>query len=227
MEFASKELIIDKVVTTLNVIGDGCAFDVESGESTFGGNVYINATTSSTNPSNGALVIAGGVGIGGNLNVSGDVTFGSSLTSLSNRYFMAIHTSPISVNSTTYTPVTWNTIKRQDALVYTHSPASANITLLSAGDYNIQIDLSTEILSGNGIFRTISSGIVSKNGTEIIGSKLFMYNRTNLLGLDTASCKIIENCAVNDVLSVSVNRFMGNSTVTTVANACRIFIEKI
>ena len=42
-----------------------------SGGSTITGPVYITDTTASTGCSLGALVVAGGVGIGGNLNVCG------------------------------------------------------------------------------------------------------------------------------------------------------------
>jgi len=48
------------------------------------GVAYINGTTGSTSSSTGALIVAGGVGIGENLNVAGDVTISGNLTQLSN-----------------------------------------------------------------------------------------------------------------------------------------------
>lgn len=48
------------------------------------GVAYINGTTGSTSTSTGALIVAGGVGIGENLNVAGDVTISGNLTQLSN-----------------------------------------------------------------------------------------------------------------------------------------------
>ena len=48
------------------------------------GSAYINGTTGSTSSSTGALIVAGGVGIGENLNIAGDVTISGNLTQLSN-----------------------------------------------------------------------------------------------------------------------------------------------
>lgn len=48
------------------------------------GAAYINGTTGSTSSSTGALIVAGGVGIGENLNIAGDVTISGNLTQLSN-----------------------------------------------------------------------------------------------------------------------------------------------
>ena len=48
------------------------------------GVAYINGTTGSTSSSTGALIVAGGVGIGENLNVAGDVTISGNITQLSN-----------------------------------------------------------------------------------------------------------------------------------------------
>jgi len=48
------------------------------------GVAYINGTTGSTSSSTGALIVAGGVGIGENLNIAGDVTISGNLTQLSN-----------------------------------------------------------------------------------------------------------------------------------------------
>jgi len=45
----------------------------EFNDATFNGNVKINSTTQSTSTSTGALVVVGGVGIGKNLNVGGNV----------------------------------------------------------------------------------------------------------------------------------------------------------
>lgn len=45
---------------------------------------YLAGTTSSTTTTSGALVVSGGVGIGENLNVAGDVVISGSLTQLSN-----------------------------------------------------------------------------------------------------------------------------------------------
>ena len=48
------------------------------------GVAYINGTTGSTSTSTGTLIVAGGVGIGENLNIAGDVTISGNLTQLSN-----------------------------------------------------------------------------------------------------------------------------------------------
>lgn len=45
---------------------------------------YLAGTTSSTSSSTGTLVVGGGIGVGENLNVAGDVVISGSLTQLSN-----------------------------------------------------------------------------------------------------------------------------------------------
>jgi hypothetical protein len=47
---------------------------IDSSSTTVKGIAYFNNTTNSTLPTNGALIVSGGVGIGENLNVAGDIT---------------------------------------------------------------------------------------------------------------------------------------------------------
>lgn len=49
-------------------------FDFSRGYNQYAGNVYINGTSTSTSPTTGALQVAGGTGIVGNLNVGGSFT---------------------------------------------------------------------------------------------------------------------------------------------------------
>lgn len=46
------------------------------------GNVHIETPTASTSPSTGALTVVGGVGINGDVNIAGNITFGGAGTSL-------------------------------------------------------------------------------------------------------------------------------------------------
>jgi len=56
-------------------LGDtGNRWQVFGSNGNFSGNVSINATTASTNKTSGALVVTGGAGISGALNVGGDIT---------------------------------------------------------------------------------------------------------------------------------------------------------
>ena len=50
---------------------------IDSSSTTIGGISYFTNTEDSTLPTNGALVVSGGVGISGNLNVAGIATFGT------------------------------------------------------------------------------------------------------------------------------------------------------
>jgi hypothetical protein len=78
------EVVVDTTLKTLRV-QDGVTpggWPLESSGLT--GNLTANtltitSTTASTTDSNGALIVAGGVGIGGNLNVGGPVTLNSAI----------------------------------------------------------------------------------------------------------------------------------------------------
>ena len=74
-------IVSGNVTEAFNVVGASTFNTIEvTNLSTFNGNtvhnntVYITDLTDSTNPGDGALVVAGGVGIGGTLNVFGNIT---------------------------------------------------------------------------------------------------------------------------------------------------------
>lgn len=64
--------LIDDTATTINFGGE--ATNVQIGDGGTSSSVTINGTTTSTTRSTGALIVAGGCGIAGALNVGGDIT---------------------------------------------------------------------------------------------------------------------------------------------------------
>ena len=71
------------ITTLLNIKGsfiESTGGLLVGGISTLTGNVIVNSLTGSTSPASGALTVAGGVGIGANLNTGGAVKVGAALT---------------------------------------------------------------------------------------------------------------------------------------------------
>ena len=72
-----------------NVVIEGVIFDGSaiSGVSTIdaSGDITLSSSTDSTNPTSGALVVTGGVGIGGTLNVAGNITTNDNLVQASDK----------------------------------------------------------------------------------------------------------------------------------------------
>lgn len=79
------------------------------------GNVKVNASTVSNASNNGALVVTGGVGIGGNLNVGGSASFASTGVLVGNSLISSYTSGVISTNSTqnldTFTTSTYRTAR--------------------------------------------------------------------------------------------------------------------
>ncbi|MGA1048646.1 MAG: hypothetical protein ACO3UU_11600, partial [Minisyncoccia bacterium] len=57
---------------------------IDSSSTTIQGIAYFDNTTNSSLPTNGALIVSGGVGVGKNLNVSGDIVISGIATFASN-----------------------------------------------------------------------------------------------------------------------------------------------
>jgi hypothetical protein len=180
--------------------------------------------TSSTGP--GALVVSGGVSIAKDLYVGGSVVLDEPLVSNS-QFFMASHTTPLVVSTTAFSALTWDTEIRKDTGLYAHTASSSNVDVLESGWYKIVANIATEITTGNGTDRTISSARILVEGVAVSGSTSFMYNRTALRGHGACTISILQNLTVGDTINVEINRLLGTSIVTSIANACRLYISRV
>ena len=184
----------------------------------------VNNTTNSTGTGTGALVVDGGASITKDLYVGGSLVLNSPLTSTS-QFFMAYHGTPVSVSSTTFSTISWDTEVRNDTNLYSHT--GSDVTVLESGWYKIVANVASEITAGNGTNRTISSSRITVNAVSVTGSTSYMYNRTAERGHGTCTIVILQNLVANDIINVEINRLLGSSTATTVANACRLFISRV
>jgi hypothetical protein len=190
------------------------------------GSVRVTNLTNTSGVGTGALIIDGGTSISKNLTVSGGLQLNEPLINNS-KFFMAVHTITTSVSSTTSSQLQWNTEIRKDTGLFFHPVNSPNIDVLETGWYEIIVEITTQIESGDGGDRTIGTNRITVNNVLITGSTSFMYNRTANQGYNTTNLVIIQNLTENDRLNVDINRIGGSSTITSVNNACRIFISRI
>jgi len=207
--------------TLIGGTGSGDNLELNSTSNATKGSVLISETTDSSNTTIGALVVSGGAGIQGNVHTGGYI-------SSDNGYFMGVHTSGgLSLNSG-FTDITWELEKRKDS-IYTHNTSTEAVQINITGDYKIIVDLSTDVTSGGG--RSISEGRVMRDSgigySELTGTRTYMYNRTSTGGENSGSIHFIESLTSGDFIKVQAQRLSGSSTVSTIANGCRLLIERI
>jgi len=145
-----------------------------------------------------------------------------------NCYFSGYSTSTTDITAG-LTDIPINVENRKDAN-YTHAVNSAEITIASAGDYEISFTVATNVTSGTirsiseaSLYRKPAAGVYA----EVIGTRVFMYNRVVSLGYGTGSCDTVLTCAANDVIKIRALVTSGPSTVSTIPNGSRIMIKKI
>lgn len=212
------------------VVVDGGAGIAENlnvgGDINADGQVNVDNTANATGTGTGALVVDGGASITKDLYIGGSLFLEEPLVSAS-QFFNAYHTTTVDVSSTTFSALQWDTEIRKDTGLYSHAAASADVDVLESGWYEITANIATEITTGNGTNRTISSARITINGVPVTGSTSYMYNRTAERGQGTCTITILQNLTVNDTINVEINRLVGNSTVTSVASACRLFVSRV
>jgi hypothetical protein len=196
------------------------------GDMELNGVFTINNTNNSISTGSGSLIIEGGVSIQKDLYVGGKLELGEPLISGS-QFFMAVNITTTTVSSTIFDKLLWDTEIRKDIGLFSHSSSSADIDVLESGWYKIIANIATQIEAGDGINRTISSAQVSINNVSVTGSTSYMYNRTAERGHGTCTIIIIQNLTVNDTINIEINRLVGSSIITSIANASRIFISRI
>ena len=207
--------------------GMGVAKDMNvTGGLNAAGITTLSAGINAISTSSGTLQVQGGVGIQNDLYIGGTL-FASQPIINSTKFFMAEHTVPISVSSTTFSPISWDNETRKDSGLYTHAANSSDITVLADGWYKIVTNVSVEILNGDGISRSVSSSQLFVNGVGVTGTVSYGYHRTNVLGYNTSTITTIQNLTANDVISVRFNRTNGTSTLTSVSGGTRILVSRV
>ena len=108
---------------------------------------------------------------------------------------------------------------------YGYSLTTASITIKKPGTYKVTYRVTVEITSGTN--RSGTEYILLKNDVVVPGSYSAAYHRTLAVSKDTASASRILVLVANDVLSVRGNKYIGNSTVKTVAQGSSFLVERI
>ena len=132
---------------------------IDSSSTTIGGISYFTNTEDSTLPTNGALVVSGGVGISGNLNVAGIATFGTG-------------TVVIDGDSDLVKVGTAVTISSSNGI---DTPSLRVVGVLSAEELNIS-GISTLARLG---------GITTTGGNLFVGQNLEVAGTSNFIGTAT------------------------------------------
>lgn len=105
------------------------------------------------------------------------------------------------------------------------SLANDNVTINSNGTYEVTYRVSTDISSGAA--RSTSKAWIAKNGVEVDGSRVYMYNRVNGNGANTGSATMLLQLTAGDVINVYVNRVGGTDTLTTIADGSGLTITQL
>lgn len=120
-----------------------------------------------------------------------------------------------------YTTLVFPTQVRQQS-DYTYS--SGTITFQRTGWYKITYDVGIDNDSSSN--RTNAETAAFLNSVEIGGSKVWTYHRNSSNGEDTGSATFIQQVTTNDQLTIQ-SRHVNGATLVTLANSCRINIERI
>lgn len=122
----------------------------------------------------------------------------------------------------------WNDITWSESLLsdvnFTHADGAPDVTINRKGEYSIQVDISSQITSGN--TRSQVEVRILNNNVFIPGTKGLIYNRTSGFG-GSVVIRISKNFAAGDTIKVQCIRQTGNSTIKTYPDGCRLNIQKI
>jgi len=142
------------------------------------------------------------------------------------RYFSAHDaTGGLDINNG-YAPIAWDYVEVINSN-YSHTIGSPVIAFNETGTYKIHVDITTDIVSGNG--RSQSQARITKDTgsgfLEIQGTDTYIYNRNVTQGAQTASINGHFNFNAGDQIQIEVQKVSGTSVLQTKAQSSRISIE--
>ena len=94
------------------------------------------------------------------------------------------------------------------------------VTVNTAGLYQVTYRVSTYATSGT--VRSVSQAQLSLNGTEVPGTRAFMYNRQLDVGHGTGSSSCLLQLSSGDQLRVGAMRIFGSSPLAAIAHGCSL-----
>ena len=128
----------------------------------------------------------------------------------------------ISLVSSAWADLTWTDEVRKDT-GFTHSTNSAEITFTVAGDYLVTVDITTEVTIDDrtsGVFRMM------QNGVEISGTRTATYQRLAADPYGQASITRLITVSSGDIVKIQGYSNRSSAGVRTLADGCRIYIER-
>lgn len=197
----------DNIVITPGAGAGGSEIEIQQN-----GSVVVSAASTVNFTGNSVSVTDAG---GGVVNVEVSAT-----SSVNNLLYRHNGSTTQTVNST-FGTIVFPTSVKQDS---DYSYSGGDITFQRTGTYKVQYDISIDKDSSNA--RTNGETAAFLNGVEINGTKVWTYHRNAANGEDTGTALFILDVNLNDQLSIR-SRYGNGDTLTTLANSCRIFIERI
>jgi len=164
-------------------------------DTSLNGNLYINSSTPSTNSTTGALIITGGVGIGGNINITRNSTVNGNI-------FMPMLSSTAFLNTVNITGNNYNAL-----YVIGSSILNGNLSL-----YGQETIYNTTDSSGIGTGALIINGGLGISKTVNIGGNLFITKNS----LFTGSVGVLSDTSLNGNLFINSTVSSNNSTTGAV-----------
>ena len=163
---------------------------------------------------NTGLAVFGNATITGDLNVTGTVTKAHTAFDGYN-----VAETQLSATNSTLVVVDIDT-SRLSTPSGAFSLSGGVLTVNTAGLYSVGYRVSTYILSGNS--RSSTRAQLSLSGTEVAGTRGFMYNRQLNQSYGSCAATCILQLSVGDQLRVGVTRTHGVDTIATVSQGCSL-----
>lgn len=149
-----------------------------------------------------------------------------------NAGIFAAYTTTAQTCTASFSDIEWEAQRRADA-DFTHSTTTNadEITINVAGEYRLTVDIATE--NTGGADRSESYAFVQQDdggGYAVVpASETWFYNRDSTHGTTAGSITLVITAVAGTKIKVRCLRNSDNSTNTIqlVANACRIYLERI
>lgn len=176
-------IAVNSTLTSLTVINN----------ETVGGILYVTSSTVSTGTNSGALVVTGGVGIGGNLNVNGDayvhgemVVTTATINQYANQTFITAGTDT-AVNTSTGAITIWNTSTLQ-SVTNRGSTTTNALSIANVTNSDSTVTGALVVAGGVGIGGDLYARNIFDNGSRVVTqATLGSYGLSSLTaGTDTA-----------------------------------------
>ena len=103
--------------------------------------------------------------------------------------------------------------------------SSDQVTINNAGDYRVVVNVTIDDIDTSGGARCATEIRVQNNSSDIPGAYLRQYHRETTE--NSSSLEFFENFSANDDIRVRLLRLSGTTNIRTIAEGCRLLIQKI